>query len=402
MAIPRKKGMTDAEFKAANAAVSAARIANNKPAPAIQKAVPYEPGTAYNPQYGNPLNTATSQVIGTPTGSAITSGLITNFEPIVDLPTPIIKPGEPGFVGPVKLTEVDVPKVSKETKKVSKETQDAFEIMYDILNQQGIGSLADDYMSLMTLGFTAAEALNKLKYDKNFNSAYTARFSGNEKRKAMGLNVMSEKSYLELEDSYANTLRSYGLGNMLSTDSKKNQEQFAVYMGQDLDSEEFKDRIKEVSTGVINADSATKETFKKFFPSLTDSDLVAYFLRPDETLPILKQKVAAAGIGGVAAQQVSAISATRAMDLAQFGVTRDTALTGYEQIGGILQDTTKLSNIYSEEKINYGQAMAEDEYLKQDAKSKLKRNRLASKERAMFAGNSNISNPGGSSTSNAY
>jgi len=402
MAIPRKKGMTDAEFKAANAAVSAARIANNKPAPAIQKAVPYEPGTAYNPQYGNPLNTATSQVIGTPTGSATTSGLITNFEPIVDLPTPIIKPGEPGFVGPVKLTEVDVPKVSKETKKVSKETQDAFEIMYDILNQQGIGSLADDYMSLMTLGFTAAEALNKLKYDKNFNSAYTARFSGNEKRKAMGLNVMSEKSYLELEDSYANTLRSYGLGNMLSTDSKKNQEQFAVYMGQDLDSEEFKDRIKEVSTGVINADSATKETFKKFFPSLTDSDLVAYFLRPDETLPILKQKVAAAGIGGVAAQQVSAISATRAMDLAQFGVTRDTALTGYEQIGGILQDTTKLSDIYSEEKINYGQAMAEDEYLKQDAKSKLKRNRLASKERAMFAGNSNISNPGGSSTSNAY
>ena len=402
MAIPRKKGMTDAEFKAANAAVSAARIANNKPAPAIQKAVPYEPGTAYNPQYGNPLNTATSQVIGTPTGSATTSGLITNFEPIVDLPTPIIKPGEPGFVGPVKLTEVDVPKVSKETKKVSKETQDAFEIMYDILNQQGIGSLADDYMSLMTLGFTAAEALNKLKYDKNFNSAYTARFSGNEKRKAMGLNVMSEKSYLELENSYANTLRSYGLGNMLSTDSKKNQEQFAVYMGQDLDSEEFKDRIKEVSTGVINADSATKETFKKFFPSLTDSDLVAYFLRPDETLPILKQKVAAAGIGGVAAQQVSAISATRAMDLAQFGVTRDTALTGYEQIGGILQDTTKLSNIYSEEKINYGQAMAEDEYLKQDAKSKLKRNRLASKERAMFAGNSNISNPGGSSTSNAY
>jgi len=402
MAIPRKKGMTDAEFKAANAAVSAARIANNKPAPAIQKAVPYEPGTAYNPQYGNPLNTATSQVIGTPTGSATTSGLITNFEPIVDLPTPIIKPGEPGFVGPVKLTEVDVPKVSKETKKVSKETQDAFEIMYDILNQQGIGSLADDYMSLMTLGFTAAEALNKLKYDKNFNSAYTARFSGNENVKAMGLNVMSEKSYLELEDSYANTLRSYGLGNMLSTDSKKNQEQFAVYMGQDLDSEEFKDRIKEVSTGVINADSATKETFKKFFPSLTDSDLVAYFLRPDETLPILKQKVAAAGIGGVAAQQVSAISATRAMDLAQFGVTRDTALTGYEQIGGILQDTTKLSNIYSEEKINYGQAMAEDEYLKQDAKSKLKRNRLASKERAMFAGNSNISNPGGSSTSNAY
>ena len=388
--------MTDAEFKAANATVSAARIANNKPALAIRKAVPYEPGTAYNPQYGNPLNTATPQFIGTPTGSAPTSGLITNFEPIIE-------PEEPGFVDPEPLKEVDVPKVSKET-------QDAFQIMYDILNQQGLGSLADDYMSLMTRGFTAAEALNKLRYDKSidpltnksFNSAYTARFSGNEKRKAMGLNVMSEKSYLELEDSYANTLRSYGLGNMLSTDFKKNQEQFAGYMGQDLDSEEFKDRIKEVSTGVINADSATKETFKKFFPSLTDSDLVAYFLRPDETLPILKQKVAAAGIGGVAAQQVSAISATRAMDLAQFGVTRDDALTGYEQIGGILQDTTKLSDIYSEEKINYGQAMAEDEYLKKDAKSKLKRNRLASKERAMFAGNSNISNLGGSSTSNAY
>ena len=49
---------------------------------------------------------------------------------------------------------------------------------------------------------------------------------------------------------------------------------------------------------------------------------------------------------------------------------------------------TKLSNIYAEENIQYGQTAAEDEFLKQDAQAKIKRNRLASKERASFEGSS--------------
>jgi hypothetical protein len=68
MAIAREPGMTDAELKAANAAVNAARIANNKPAAAsttTPKATPYDTGTAFNPLYGNPLNITTPKVVGT-------------------------------------------------------------------------------------------------------------------------------------------------------------------------------------------------------------------------------------------------------------------------------------------------------------------------------------------------
>jgi hypothetical protein len=50
----------------------------------------------------------------------------------------------------------------------------------------------------------------------------------------------------------------------------------------------------------------------------------------------------------------------------------------------------KLSDIYAEENVNYDQKTAEQEYLGQSAEAKLKRNRLASKERAMFQGQSGV------------
>jgi len=97
MAIAREPGMTAAEFKAANAAVTAARTANNKPA-AAPKATPYNTGTAFNPLYGNPLNTTTPKVVGTAS---------TSIKKITSVSEPAKKP--PGIIEPkVKRTLVSV------------------------------------------------------------------------------------------------------------------------------------------------------------------------------------------------------------------------------------------------------------------------------------------------------
>jgi hypothetical protein len=283
-------------------------------------------------------------------------------------------------------------------KEITGETRDAFEIMKQTLRGWGLEDLAETYGSLMATGMSPEAAMTKIKYDKSinpatnrpWNDAYNIRFKGNELRVAKGLNAYSEGEYLDVENAYNDTLTRYGLSNMIKPDAAGKRAQFAGYMGNDIAPPEFAERIKNVSDRVLNMDPSIKAQFQAYYPSLTNTDIVSYFLDPKETLPVLKNKITAAEIGAVAGaagpKNQYAIGETRAMDLAKFGVTRADALTGYQSIAEAVPTGTKLSSIYGEEGIQYGQAAAEDEFLKQDAQAKIKRNRLASKERASFQG----------------
>jgi len=282
------------------------------------------------------------------------------------------------------------------TYKPTREDIDAFEELGLILKGYGLEGLADTYGRLMAMGKTAGQAMTILKYDKTidpvtgqpYNAAYAKRFAGNAARIAAGMNAYDEATYLEVENAYEETLSRYGLNNMISPDRAVNQAKYADYMAKGIAPTEFAGRIQAVADDVINADPNVKAQFKTFYPSLTDTDLVAYFLNPKETLPVLQTKVRAAEIGGAAASQNLGITEARAMELGKFGVTRKDAITGFSEVAEALPTGKKLSDIYAEENIGYTQQIAEDEYLKQDAQAKLKRNRLASKERAMFSGQS--------------
>lgn len=280
----------------------------------------------------------------------------------------------------------------------SQDTRDAFATMGLLLKQWGLEGLADTYGRLMTQGLTAGEALTKLKYDKTvdpvtgkpWNQAYSTRFAGNVERAAKGLNAYDEATYLDMENSYRQTLQSYGLSNLINPDKAAATKQYASYMANDLSTTEFATRIKTVAEGVINMDKATKDQFKTWYPTLTDTDLVSYFLDPKQSLPVLQNKVNAIQIGAVANTAGYAIDEARATELSKFGVDRASAIAGYQNVAEVVPTATKLSGIYNEEGITYGQTAAEDEFLKQDAQAKLKRNRLASKERAMFQGQSGV------------
>lgn len=281
---------------------------------------------------------------------------------------------------------------------ISDETRDAFTTMGLTLKEWGLEGLADTYTRLMTQGLSAGEALTKLKYDKTvdpvtgkpWNAAYSTRFAGNVARVAAGMNAYDEATYLDVENAYEETLRRYGLNNMVKADKAAATAQYADYMAKGIAPKEFAERIKTVSDGVIGMDKATKDQWKTWYPSLTDNDIISYFLNPQETLPVLEQKVAAAQIGAVAGAAGYGITEARGREFAAFGVDRAKALEGYQNVAEAVPAGTKLSGIYGEEGITYGQTAAEDEFLKSDAQAKLKRNRLASKERAMFQGQSGV------------
>jgi hypothetical protein len=267
-----------------------------------------------------------------------------------------------------------------------------------LFNSYDLGELAGEIQGYMTSGLTAGEALIKLK--TNPNGAYAQRFAGNFARQKSGLNMLSEADYLALENSYAQTLKSYGLGDMLSTDKKANWKTFSDYIANDISAVEFKDRIDTVEKRVINADPATKDLFKQWYPSISDKDLVAYFLNPTQTIDKLKAKTAAAEIGAAFKGQGLSTDITSAEGLAAYGIDRAGALQGAADIKGVLPRSQDLSKIYQEAGIDYTQKTGEEEFLKTNADAAEKRRRLKSMERASFMGDSGVNSQVGSLAKN--
>ena len=163
----------------------------------------------------------------------------------------------------------------------------------------------------------------------------------------------------------------------------------ADIIGNDISATEFKDRVDAVVTRVNNSDPTIKSTLRTFY-NIGDEDLIAYFLSPKETLPKLQEKVAAAEIGSEALKQNLLTDVASATALARMGITKSQAREGYQAISDVLPTTTKLSQIYGEEGINYTQKVAEEEVFGQLESAKRKRLRLAEKEVGTFSGSSGI------------
>jgi hypothetical protein len=293
------------------------------------------------------------------------------------------KPGSPfaGFVPGVGSGN-DTP----EKKEISDATRDAFAALTDLFASYGLESLAGEIAGYMTQGLTAAEALIKLK--TNPGGAYAKRFAGNFTRVKNGLNAISEAAYIGLENSYASTLKAYGLGNMVSINRDDNYKKFADYIAGDISADEFKDRVNTVVTRVQNSDPGIKATLKAFYPEITDNDLVSYFLSPKENLPKLQEKVTASEIGAAATGMGLTTNVGTATDLAKYGVDQKMAREGYSTIADVLPTATKLGDIYNQAGIKYGQAEGEAEVFKGSQDAATKRKRLASMERAAFSGSS--------------
>jgi hypothetical protein len=273
-------------------------------------------------------------------------------------------------------------------KEISDATRDAFAVLADLFASYGLEGLAGEISGYMTQGLTAGEALIKLK--TNPNGAYAKRFAGNFTRIKNGLNAISEAEYVANEKAYAETLKAYGLGNMVSLNREDNYKKFAEYIAGDVSPDEFKDRVKTVVTRVQNADPSIKSTLKNFYPEITDNDLVSYFLNPKENLPKLQEKVTASEIGAAALGAGGGLTTNvgTATDLARYGIDQAAAREGYSTIAGILPTSTKLGDIYNETGVKYAQAEGEAEVFKGNQDAATKRKRLASMERAAFSGSS--------------
>lgn len=212
---------------------------------------------------------------------------------------------------------------------------------------------------------------------------YKRRFRANEDRMKRGLQVLSPAEYLNIEDSYRQILRSYGLNQF------DNDEYVSQFISNDMSPAELSNRVVTAVQRVRNADPAISRTLKDYY-GIGNADLVAYVLDPNQQFQRIERQVAAAEIGTAARVQGLEAGAAVAEQLAAQGITQAQAQRGYATIADILPTAEKLSDIYGGVEDAYRQQEAEQEVFNQLASAQRKRQRLTQREVAAFSGQSGI------------
>ena len=281
-----------------------------------------------------------------------------------------------------------------DAEKRRREGQSAYNILLAEFTRYGLQSLVEPLKGLITSGASSAEFSLALQN----TDAYKKRFAANQKRIDAGLGALSPAEYIALEDQYQNVMRNYGLpASYYTKDPMGTQQGFEKFLAADVSATELEDRIMTAQTRVINANSEVTKALKQFYPDITNGDILAYALNPQQGLSDIKRKVTAAEIGGAAmiprdamGNQILTTSQARAEQLAGYGVDKAQATQGFATIGAGLQRGSQLASIYGEDP--YTQTTAESEVFNvpgaQEARKQ--RQKITGLEKATFGGQTGI------------
>lgn len=240
------------------------------------------------------------------------------------------------------------------------------------------------------------DVITLLQFDDRYNAKFNQRFSANLDRQKAGMSVLSPGDYLALEQGYKKIFNAYNLPNFST------QDYFNKFIAADLKTTDIADRVSLAFDRVLK-DEMVANTFKKFYPSLTTTDIVTGMLDPTNQFPALERKVRAAEIGGAALRQGLVATEQQSMEaaanlpfsnvtrgtlgadvIAQGDITKAQAEQKYQTIAGMLPDIEKISSIYGKTEAQYGRLEAEQELFQGLASSARKRQRLQSLEEAQY------------------
>ena len=257
--------------------------------------------------------------------------------------------------------------------------QDIYSIVVDRLNRYNLGSLAPLIKKLAIEGATEATIMLRLQEEP----LYQERFKANQNRIAKGLKALTPSEYLTLEDDYRQVLRAYGL-TQFDNDSYVSQ-----FLANDISVSELSNRVVAAVQRVRNADPAVSSMLKSYY-GISNNDLVAYVLDPNQQFQKIERQIAASEIGVAAGRQGINIGVPVAEQLAAQGISQAEAQRGYATIADILPTAKKLSDIYGNVLEGYDLAEAEQEVFNQLASAQRKRRALTEREVAAFSGTSGL------------
>jgi hypothetical protein len=259
------------------------------------------------------------------------------------------------------------------------ERMSVYATMADRFNKYGLTGLASKIKELAIAGATEATITLQLMDTPE----YQQRFAANADRVKKGLAALTPAEYVNVEDSYRQVLRAYGL-KQFDNDAYVKQ-----FIANDISPTELSNRVVTAVQRVQNADPAITAQLKQYY-GIGAPDMVAYVLDPEQQFQKIERQIAASEIGVAAARQGLTAGVSVAEQLAAQGVSQAEAQKGYATIANILPTAEKLSDIYGTTLEGYGQAEGEQEVFNQLASAQRKRERLTARELAAFSGSSGV------------
>jgi hypothetical protein len=276
------------------------------------------------------------------------------------------------------FTQKDIDAAVAAALKASTETtakNNMIQILTDRFAQYGLSGLTSKIRELAISGATEATiTLGLMETDE-----YKKRFSANADRVKKGLAVLTPGEYLNIEDSYRQVLRAYGL-KQFDTDEYVKQ-----FISNDISPTELSNRVVTAVQRVQNADPAIINQLKQYY-GIGATDMVGYVLDPEQSFQKIQRQIAASEIGVAAGRQGLTAGVSVAEQLAAQGVTEAEAQKGYATIADILPTAEKLSSIYGTTLDGYGQTEGEQEVFNSLASAQRKRQKLTAREIAAFSG----------------
>jgi hypothetical protein len=234
--------------------------------------------------------------------------------------------------------------------------------------------------NIYNLILTDAESPELSGFRDRFSTYLQKRSEASAKGLPVGEGFQSINQYMALEDSYSKVLKSKpGFGDLATSENIKR------FIAGDASIQEVSARIDNAYFAINNADEALKQQIREQFPSVDDASL-AKALVTGQTDSIQQQiKIGAAGIAA-SAKLAGVRAESNLEDLARQGVSRETALKGFQQVarerGGIQQASRMFGGT--------GPTQAELEAEALTGAESASAKRLRSQARAQFGGSSGI------------
>ena len=255
-----------------------------------------------------------------------------------------------------------------------------YDEIYAQLQSYGLESLATRLTQLITQ--YGVDMVQTIKSELRQTEEYKQRFAGNDARRAAGRPVLSEAEYLYNERAYAETLKSYQMGDLATTTN------FADFIGKDVSPVELSQRFSMAVEKVQKADPALKRQLNQMYPGISDTDLARSLLLGSEGSQFLKSRLgqavilAEADIAGITLQSSAA-------ELESQGISRKEAAKGLQKVATQRAGLEQASRMFGDTTTpDVLQKELEAENLLGQVSARNKR--LSSQARAGFSGQSGI------------
>jgi hypothetical protein len=212
-----------------------------------------------------------------------------------------------------------------------------------IFNEYGLGSLYGTIVNYVQQGYSGDAIAILLRETPEYKERFPAMSALASKGRAM-----SEGEYIAYERKAAGLERAYGLpAGMLGKDA------ITRLISNEVSGDELENRVTMAAAGAFQTSQEVRDTFAQYY-GIGSGGLTAYFLDPDQALPLLERQYVSSQIGAEAALQDITVQAMTAERLFEGGVTREQARQGFSEVARMGALTQGRGDVVSQEQLISG------------------------------------------------